>query len=310
MDCGKGGVGKTLIATSLAAFLAHEGERTALLDTDGGHNVMRTLGFEKQLPINSLCEVAHNLDVAVVEPAKYVNIADWKATDKPLDGYFAQFPADSGGIAILDMALKFFGIIVDITTVQKFMSIVALLHEAEKRRLANVIIDVEPTAGLKLLLNNAEASMRSLRNMRSTGKIALAVLNVKWGDIAAFLTGEYIAKVDFYCHRIERALEWLRHASYIIVCKPELAPVLQGIEVSRIIESFGGRIHGCVVNEIRGEVHERGALESLPKKWAVIQVKRIPELHIPGGDLWPVLRNVGRLVSPLVAVHINEPERD
>ncbi len=294
--CGKGGVGKTNSAVSLALLLSCD-YKTAIVDYDGGHSVKNTLGLKGNFSTNIVHEISSNLHVAVIENSDYIGIAQSQIQKFSLEDYLKQFPADFGIIPLSDMVNAFFGVPTDIPNLQKFVTLVNVLTQLEQSGFTDVVVDVEPTAGLERLLSNAGSTSRSIRNLKNSGKISLAILGVKWPDIAAYLKGEYVKNADNYCDRIEHAVEVIKGAMYLLVCTPEAGPVTQTFEVRRIIEKFGGKVRGYVVNNVRCEQFEEENIRMLPQDLPIVRIGRRSELHDMTPDKTPVLLEIGVVIA-------------
>lgn len=296
--CGKGGVGKTISAVSLALFFSQKGTKTAIIDYDGGHSVKNTLGLDGNLNANIVQKIKPNLYVAVIDNVNYLSIAQSQAQSIPLDLYLQQFPEDLGILPLADMVNAFFGVPTDVPTLQKFMTLVKILLQFEEAGFADVIIDVEPTAGFERLLSNASATARSIRNLKNQGKISLAVLGVKWPDIAYYLQGDYIKNAEIYSKRIERAVDVIKNAAYLLVCIPETGPISQMFEVRQIIERFGGKVQKYIVNNIQGEDYEDMNIDQLASSsLPIIRVRRRRELHTENPNRSRVLLDIGEAIA-------------
>lgn len=232
--CGKGGVGKTTAAVSLALFLSQKGEKTVIVDYDGGHSVPHTLGMRGRIPSNVIHEVRRDLHAFILQNTEYIGIAESKRRGEALEQYLGRFPADFGIIPLADMLNEFFGVPIDVPVLQKFVTLAVVLSELEAVY-ANVIIDMEPTAGLERLLSHARVTARSIRRLQQVGRIRLAILatvvGIHWPDIGGYLEGEYIKQADVYALRIEHAAETLQGTTYLLVCTPESGPLYQTFEV-------------------------------------------------------------------------------
>lgn len=263
--CGKGGVGKTTKATATALWLASQGKRVCLLDTDRGHSVPRALGLDKaSIPVNTLCKVGENLDVVVIDGTKFVSVRTAKEEHGwTISQYLDQFPGDKGLIAWADMLNAFFGAPTDIATVEKFIVLVAFLVELEEQGYDYIVIDVEPTAGLERLLTGADRMSQSLLNLKGQKKFFLNLIGVRMPDIKAYLEGSYIKQANVYTKRIQRAVTMIKQAAFFLVCTPEEEPVRQTFDVSELINGFGGSLAGCVVNRVQGKPHEEDLLALL-----------------------------------------------
>ena len=295
---GKGGVGKTTSAVSLALCLSTGGDKTAIIDYDGGHSVRNTLGIAGAIAPNTVCGIREGIDVVVLENADFISIIEAQERSMSLEAYLEQFPADQGIVPLADMVNAFFGVPTDVPTLQKFAGLVCFLSILRDNRYAHVIIDVEPTAGFERLLRNASATARSLRNLKDQGRLKLAMLGVKWPDIAGYLKGSYIKDADAYSSRIERTVDTITDAIYFIVCTPEVGPVSQTFEIRKIIDKFGGTVHAYVVNNARGESYERGNIDLLMQTGLpLVTVMRRDGLHIPGNDRSFILRSIGKIIA-------------
>lgn len=291
--CGKGGVGKTISATSLALFLSRRGEKTLLIDCDGGHSVLKTLGIAGNIPTNSICTIKPNLHIVVVENPEYKNVLQAREQGIPLDQYFEQFPGHFGIVSFADMLHEFFGVPIDIPTLQKFAVLTTIISALGHEEFTNIILDVEPTAGLERLLSHADAMVRTLRNLKKRGMKFLVSIAFRFPDIADYLSGEYVENIDQYTKDITLVVRTMKNASYILVCTPEFGPVTQMFEIRKIIRKFGGKVQGYVINNARGEAHEERNI-ALVKTWRTpsVIIPRRNEIHTQQDPI-PILLEIG-----------------
>ncbi len=295
--CGKGGVGKTLSAVSLASSLQG---KVGIIDYDGGHSVKNTLGMEIEIIPNVVQPIRENLYAVVIESPVYKNITEAKEAGWKLNEYLEQFIGNLGIIPYADMLHEFFGVPTDIPTLQKFAVLVQTLSAMQQQDFDHIIIDVEPTAGLERLLSNANSTVRSLRNLKNKGTVFLTLLGAKWPDIAGYLKGDYIKNIDSYTSDIESAVRVIKNARYILVCTPERGPVNQTFEVRAIIEAFGGKIYGYVVNNLRGEFHERQNIRIIEEqRLPFVCLRRNQEIHNRSEVLHPILLQTGKEISKI-----------
>ena len=280
ITAGKGGVGKTLIAVSLASYMASRDIVVGLIDYDGGHSVQTTLGLAAAIPCNRVHQVSDCLSVVVIDTTDYVNITEAKERKWPFSKYMDQFPTDAGIIPFSDMVSQFFGVPTDTPALQKFTTLVASIIALKKAGCAHIVIDVEPTAGLERLLSNADSMVLSLQRLQNKGLLFLGLLGAKWPDIKDYLKSDYIRNIEHYTEKIMRAVEDIRRACFLLVCTPELSPANQTFAMREIIEKFGGTISGCVVNNIRGEDQEGFVLDQLSNHWLpILKIAHSNGLH-------------------------------
>ena len=252
ISAGKGGVGKTFVSTSLAVFLASTNQKTAIIDYDGGHSVKNTLGHNGEIRPNKIVQVKDNLSVVVIDNKKYKNITEAKDEGWNLDKYLSQFPDDFGIIPFADMVTQFFGVPTDTPALDKFATLVSSIIALQKDDVKNIIVDVEPTAGLERLLVNAESMTRSLGRLKNKGILFLTAVGAGWPEIKGYLKSDYIKNIDTYVQNIHTTVDAIKQACFLLVCTPEFTPGEQTFEVSKIIRNFGGTPRACVVNNMRG----------------------------------------------------------
>ncbi|MES2470832.1 MAG: ArsA-related P-loop ATPase [Patescibacteria group bacterium] len=290
---GKGGVGKTFCAVSTAIFLASIGQKTLIIDYDGGHNVLHTLGITEKIAKNKIVKLRDNLYICIIAGIRFDSIRACQEHKIGFEQYFSQFPKDYGMIALNDMVHKFFGVSTDIPTLQKFLSLVIMLEFAQKENFENIVIDVEPTAGLERLLSEAKTLIESMSNLKDKGLIALTFIGANWPDIKKFLQSDYIANIDTYMQNVAHTVDFLGNASYGIVCTAESSSIVQVEEVVNIIRSYAGNIQGFIVNNTRDESFEAGNIARLDA-YVLKRVlnPRTPEIHL-GNDPIPLLIKTG-----------------
>lgn len=195
------------------------------------------------------------------------------------------------------MVNAFFGVPTDIVTLQKFATLVTLLAQLERQGYEQVIIDVEPTAGMERLLLNVQSTTRSLVNLQNQGILSLSMIGAKWPHIAGYLKGDYIKHADAHAARIQHVAMLLTNAKYMIVSTPEAGPINQTLEVRRIIEKFGGKIHCYVVNNLRGEAHEASNISRLDSQGLpVVKIRHQAGLH-SSKERTPILLKMGALIA-------------
>jgi anion-transporting ArsA/GET3 family ATPase len=293
---GKGGVGKTTSAVSIAMKYA-QSETVAIIEYDAGHSIKRTLGItDRNIPDNKMTRIDDRLFLGIIANMRFNGIEYCKETlgKEFFKEYMEQFPSDRGILAFSNIVNEFFGVPTDSDTVQKFALLVTLLHECKEAGVEHVIIDVEPTAGFQQLLSCSTSMVRSLRNLNKKSMFIKKAVQIGWPDVYQFLESAYIKDIDVYTSRITHTASLLMSARYILVCIPEESPVQQTFDVRKIIEDFGGTVHGYIVNNIRHAPHETKHLHLIRnQQLPVAEIMRREELHEDSTDKRFVLFAIG-----------------
>lgn len=90
----------------------------------------------------------------------------------------------------------------------------------------------------------------------------------------------------------------IRQACFLLVCTPEFGPANQTFEVKQIIEDFGGKASGCVVNNIRDEEHEGFVIDQLSAhNLPLLKVHHINGMHTNQSGRNEILLKIGQSIS-------------
>jgi anion-transporting ArsA/GET3 family ATPase len=294
---GKGGVGKSTLAASKAINSAYSGTRTRLADLDGGRSIPRMLEFTENESGEGKKRLHKNLIAHVVDPFEFVSIIGCKKQGRSFDDYMTQFKDDHGLVAFCDMITTFFGCPTDIATTQKFTTLVEHYQSWARYNVEHVVLDVEPTEGLRRLLTNSASITRSLRNLEQTGILALGALGVRWPDIAAYLRSSYIKQAQKYCARMEICVSHLRTADYFLVCIPEHEPIAQMVDVDRVITGFGATPRGIIINRCRNKAHEDAAIARIALPYQLKRIDDMDEIHVVGRNNFASFDAVGEALT-------------
>lgn len=158
---GKGGVGKSSVATAHAIKSAKEGVRTILISTDMAHNLGDILEFEaSKEPV----KIMENLDVYEIDP-NYVMENDFTDLLKSIDKLIPQTDGHS---------MKEFGIIPGMEELFSLLKISQIYNEGFYER---IIVDCAPTGETLSLLKMPELLSWYMEKFLPVGKVAIRLLN-------------------------------------------------------------------------------------------------------------------------------------
>lgn len=139
---GKGGVGKTSIATATALFLANTGKKVILMSTDQAHSLGDVLDKKLNSQIN---QVAENLDVLEID-----SIEESKKAWSNLQDYLKQIIKSKANNSIeIDEALLFPGL-------EEIFALLKILDIYEEDRYDIMVVDCAPTGQSLSMLTYSE----------------------------------------------------------------------------------------------------------------------------------------------------------
>ncbi len=275
---GKGGVGKSTVASAISVYHAMSGKPTLLVDCDKQGLAIRRTVFPEgiTIPKNKIYETPlKNLYAGAIAPCRFWPIAAGERRSKPeFAEYMNQFPGAQGLVAYNDMLRQFFGAFTLPEQASELINLAELLNEATSNHLEKIVLDLEPTKGTIGLLNSVGAVARSITNLSMLGPVIKSVLGMKMPDIRKFLDSEYMGNSGEYTRRLSQAERLLQGARYILVTGPQGAMVDEALlDTQTAIQDLGGKISGYVVNN----VHLHGSLPSNEEESERRQVGRVLE---------------------------------
>lgn len=139
---GKGGVGKTSIATATALFLANTGKKVILMSTDQAHSLGDVLDTKLNSQINQISE---NLDVLEID-----SIEESQKAWSNLQDYLKQIINSKANNSIeIDEALLFPGL-------EEILSLLKILEIYEEDRYDIMVVDCAPTGQSLSMLTYSE----------------------------------------------------------------------------------------------------------------------------------------------------------
>lgn len=287
---GKGGVGKSVVASSIAVYHASQGKDALLIDCDKkGGAIQRTVfpqrtrGFSGNRIVRTSLE---RLYAGAISPRLFEHILPGRKSQGDFDEYMEQFEGPYGLVAYADMLKTFFGAPTSTGQTSELISLAELLAAAGERGIEKVVLDLEPTKGAIALLESSRDLARSLKNLRDTKGWIKSVLKFGMKDIIRFLDSKYMAESEGYLRTLTGAAQLMEDARFLLVTGPKPAMVDEMVgDAQEAIEDFGGGVEGYVVNDVRGEeILEAEEYESQQRQ--VARVKRLAsEKNVPIAEI-------------------------
>ncbi len=253
---GKGGVGKSTMAAAYALFQAQH-LKVAILNYDGAHAIPRILNIESPPPNKFSPTGIENIYLSLLASPSIQFVDEInRSNQEQRMAYLKQFKGDYGYLAYVDLVSSFTGVPCDLSQIGKFCALVEHSHKAQEKEFSQIIIDVEATAALESMLTSSRRLIDRIRGTVQKHRTLLTLAAVTFPLVGDFLKSEYFSNFNNYSVRLERTVSFLQNADYFLVCIPEETPVLEMLQVARIVESFGATIAGYIINNIRGEEGE------------------------------------------------------
>ena len=264
---GKGGVGKSTISHAIAASLAHKGTKTLIIDCDkNGKATERTLfpsGDIKIEPNRISSTGVDNLYAGAISPLEFWDLPRMedmgeisaKKRNEQFGAFMNQFPREYGLVAYNVLFNQFFGVSSNPEQVADFISLMRILGSSERMGIEQIILDLEPTKGMKRMLGNATQTAKTLKAMSEYSMAKVVTVGVQFPDIKRFLKTDYMKNAKVHGDSLMKYVGKVAGADYVLVCGPEGAMVDEMLEDTEpIIRSYGGKTSGYVVNNCRGNL--------------------------------------------------------
>ncbi|MCR5799309.1 MAG: ArsA family ATPase [Lachnospiraceae bacterium] len=158
---GKGGVGKSSVATAHAVKSAGEGIKTMLVSTDMAHNLgdifKKRLGKEPK-------EVIPNLDVYEIDPDHVMKNDFAEMTD-----YIMKLLSDKSDISLQDMGM--------IPGMEELFSLLKISEIYNSKKYGRIIVDCAPTGETLSLLKFPELLSWYMEKLFPIGKVGIRLLS-------------------------------------------------------------------------------------------------------------------------------------
>jgi len=157
---GKGGVGKSSVASAHALMSAREGKKTLLVSTDAAHNLGDL--FERKLGREEV-EIMPNLTLYEIDP-EYVMEHDFAF----IMGYLTKLLSDSENLSIKDLGM--------VPGMEELFSLLKIAEIHQSQKFDRIIVDCAPTGETLSLLKFPELLSWYMEKLFPIGKIGVRVL--------------------------------------------------------------------------------------------------------------------------------------
>ncbi len=246
---GKGGVGKTTVASAFALISADRGDRTLLVSTDPAHSTSDILecGLSGEPQ-----PVVENLWAMEIDPEQEVE--DYIA------GVKARI-ADSVPPRLAGEVERQ----IDIARVSPGAEESALFDrftrilDEESRHYARIVFDTAPTGHTLRLLSLPETMTVWITGLISHRK-KINILGRMWRNVAGAAAGSHqdrddpvLKTLDQRKHRFQRARELVtdaHHTAFAFVIIPERLPILETAKAVRALDKYRIPVGGVFVNRV------------------------------------------------------------
>lgn len=238
---GKGGVGKTCIASATAAYLAQTGKRVLIMSTDLAHSLGDCFDHRLSADVTHICPY---LDAIELDPNKEGERAWGRLHD-----YLKQIIRVRSGNALeASEALLFPGL-------EELFSLLRILDAFENERYDVIIADCAPTGETLSLLRYpgrlstlADQLLPWIRKMTSIfGPLISQKTTVPQPEDAVF------AEFDQLVRRLSRLQQLLldkESASIRLVMTPERIVIDEAIRAHRLIREMDFQVDAVYINKI------------------------------------------------------------
>jgi arsenite-transporting ATPase len=300
---GKGGVGKTTMASAFALLSADGGARTLLVSTDPAHSTSDI--FEQQLG-NEPQAVVDNLWALEIDPEQEVDsyIAEVKArvADSTPPRLHAEVERQID-IARISPGAE------ESALFDRF----ARILEQDADSYDRIVFDTAPTGHTLRLLSLPETMTAWITGLIAHRK-KVNVLGRMWRNVAGASAGSHgdpsdpvLQALDQRRQRFEKARQVVtdaERAGFAFVVIPERLPILETDKAVRTLDKYGIPVGGVFVNRVLPE-HAEGAfverrrareasyLDDIKSRFATHDLRFVPlvEEDVVGV---PALRDLGR----------------
>lgn len=245
---GKGGVGKTTLASAFAYRSASRGDETLLVSTDPAHSIADLFGEEVG---SEPTRIGNRLWALEIDPEK--------EADAYIDGVKEQIAQSTAPRLLEEVERQ-----IDIARVSPGAEEAALFErftrilQEEGSRYRRVIFDTAPTGHTLRLISLPELMTTWMSGLVERRR-KLGVLNRMWRNVAGSAAADrqvedpVLKALSARKRRFQQARRRLtnaKHTAFIFVLIPERLPILETAKALRVLEKYRIPVAGVIVNRV------------------------------------------------------------
>lgn len=237
---GKGGVGKTTIAASLAINWADKGHRCLLVSTDPAHNLGDLFG--SSFSDSTIREITPNLDALEIDSDKeaesYISSVKQRVRDI-VDPELIQ-----EAYRHIEMAAQSPGT-AEAALLQRFVSVLLDLDD----RYDNIIFDTAPsghTLRLLALPDTMGTWMEGMLSIRKSVSQGRGEEGKQSGDPVL----DVLQRRQERLHRVHKLLLDSEQAQFLPVTLPEQVPLAETARIKEMLQGYGFSVQHLIINKL------------------------------------------------------------
>lgn len=235
---GKGGVGKTTCATSVAVALAERGYKTLLVSTDPAHSlewVLEQKIADKPSPVRAV----KNLEAAQIDPHLIIEEQKRSIAEKvrKIIGETVMGVEDYIEAATISPGME------EAAAFDKFIEFLSM------NRYEVIVFDTAPTGYTLRMLSLHKVFGIWIENLI---KVRKEVVKLRKMVSRTPIEDDVLTELEVIRKRFEVADKIIRDpekTSFILVLEPEWTPILEAERAARLIEDMGIAVRAIIVNK-------------------------------------------------------------
>jgi arsenite/tail-anchored protein-transporting ATPase len=272
---GKGGVGKTSMASATALYAASQGKKVLVLSTDPAHSLSDSLGVVMK---GEVTKVAGNVDALEIDAAAL--LVEYK---KKYGALIKQI-ADEGTFFSKEDIQEFFDL--SLPGMDELMALLKVMDILEEKKYDIVIIDTAPTGHTIRLLELPEVMasyIKVLAEMRQKHRVVVRMMTRRYVPDAA---DDFINTMH---HNLTRLKKTLQDSStqFVPVMIPERLAVAETERLMKVLRKHSIPVQEIIVNRVVKEAcpfckarrkNQEMYLQEIKKKFSRCTLLEVPLL--------------------------------